>query len=195
MSDGTSVNRLTSLAKFETSIEPTLDGEFSWSPETYHFSGTYGGQTFSVDFEYGYDRPNGFRANQTVFEPETICIYHMGVSEGHGLGSAVLASLIEHAREKGFHAARMGIINPRVIGVVSKLQRFGIIESSCFRLVQGEDIMPEPATSEMMNGPDVLTAEEASTLFTPLEAELTARKMSGEEIGDESAFVDCAIFF
>jgi hypothetical protein len=182
------------LSTFETEITP-YKFEEDGSSKSYVFSGRHNELSFEVDVHIGYDRPVGLEVDEKIIEPDILYISDFSVSEGHRLGSAVMASLVDYAKGQGFHAARMGIINPRIIGVVSKLQSLGIIQASYFRLEYGEHIRPMPATADIPNEADVLSAEEASTVFTPISAEIDRRAWTDEEISDTFASVDCAIFF
>ncbi len=182
---------LTPLADFNVSINPRTDEAGIAGSEDSHFlTGDNGTASFSVDFTYGFDRYTGFTPYARTAEPDTIHIWFVFATGGHGLGSAATAALVEHAKEEGFHQARMGIVNPRMVGVVRKLQRLGIINASYFRPEFGHRIQPQPATEEMMHEPDIVSADAASALFIP---ETQHQKPAEED--NEFVAIDCAILF
>lgn len=180
---------LIDLSPFNVSIvKRAADDEDRWSDDNYVLSGSNETASFKVDFTYSFRRYTGFTPIDTVTEENTLFVCNIRATEGYGLGSAATAAMVKHAKESGFHVARMAIINPRMIGVINKLQRLKIIEASYFKPEYGSYIQPQPPTASFMNEPNVVSANEASQL-------LQQSKTQTEQDDRELSAIDTVIFF
>lgn len=160
----------------------------------YQLQGRKDGRGFSVDYSLGFERPAGYTANETEFEPHTLYIHNVQSGQD-GLGSAALALLLAHAKEQDFSTARMGVLDPRMIGVVEKLLKLNLIKARYYLPEIGEHIQPLPATAAFATSPDLLTPDDAWRRLVEAEPLIEAREAVGQSAGDDLFVAQCVITF
>ena len=171
-----SLRPLPNVSSFEVKIQPSIEPYID--VESYTISGHDKSRFFEAIFALGHKRETGKIADRFQLEPNVLYIGDVGATTGHGLGSLATSLAIEEALKRDIHIGRMGIVEPRMVGVVENLVKLGVINRAHYRL--GDDVLKEePLTKDFENLPDLVDAATAADWINQ----------------DQLTYADCVVIF
>lgn len=118
-----------------------------------------GAERFSVTYTRGFGCKTAIDPPKTVVERDVLYVDYVGVTEGQGLGTSATRGILELARFEGFELVRMGIVDPRMAGVVEKLFKEGSISERFYKLERGIKPKPDLPTAKFPTNPELVTPE------------------------------------